>query len=44
MVGLNQIDLVTAITRILENYSDGDANLLRKNILLLGGGSQIVGL
>lgn len=44
MIGVNQIDLVTAISRILANYPIPEADLLRKNIVLVGGGSQVKGL
>lgn len=44
MIGLNQIDIVTAISRLLATYPSAEADLLRKNILLVGGGSRIQGL
>jgi actin-related protein len=44
MIGVNQIDIVTAISRILANYPISEADLLRKNIVLVGGGSQVKGL
>lgn len=44
MIGLNQIDLVTAVTQTLAKFSPPHSNNLRNNIILLGGGSEIPGL
>lgn len=43
LIGLNQTDLVTTLARLLENFPPAEADQLRKNILLIGGGSQVPG-
>lgn len=44
IVGTNQIDLVKAIARLLQSCQPTVANQLRKNIIIVGGGSKIPGL
>lgn len=44
MVGTNQIDIVKAIARTLDACPASVASQLRKNIIVVGGGSKIPGL
>jgi actin-related protein 6 len=43
MIGINQIDLVKGIARVLDSCPKSVASQLRKNIIVVGGGSQIPG-
>ena len=44
MIGLTQLNLVTAIVRSVEGLPQNTQESLRKNIVLVGGGSQVPGL
>ena len=44
MIGLNQVDLITAIVRSIEGFPQNIKEQLRNNIVLVGGGSQVPGL
>jgi actin-related protein len=44
LVGLNQLDLIRTISQLLSAFPDSIARELRKNIHIVGGGSQIAGL
>ena len=44
LIGINQIDIVKAIVRVIQGYPGAVGNQLRNNIIVVGGGAMVQGL